>query len=140
MSADDLDQILALQRSAMTRLLRSEAIVRGDLDRAIAEITEAAASVMGVRRASVWRIDPTRTRIDCLDLFDAREATHVRGAQLHAVDAPRYFEAALTERCIVADDARGDPVPASSAPATSSSTTSPPCSTRRSSFAASWWV
>ncbi len=109
MSADGLDEILALQRSAMTRLLRSEAIVRGDLDRAIAEITEAAASVMGVRRASVWRIDPTRTRIDCLDLFDARKATHVRGAQLHAVDAPRYFEAALTERCIVADDARDDP-------------------------------
>jgi diguanylate cyclase (GGDEF)-like protein/PAS domain S-box-containing protein len=90
-------------------LLRSEAIARGDLPRALGEITEAAARVMGVRRASVWRVDETRTRIDCLDLFDAIERTHVDGAKIHAADAPQYFEAALTVRCIVADDARTDP-------------------------------
>jgi diguanylate cyclase (GGDEF)-like protein/PAS domain S-box-containing protein len=108
-SSTNLEEILALQRSAIGTLLRSDAIARGDLQRALAEITEAAARVMGVRRASVWHVDSTRTRIDCLDLFDAAEKTHVRGAQIHAGDAPRYFEAALTVRCIVADDARTDP-------------------------------
>lgn len=92
----------------MAGLLRSEAIARGDLAKSLAQITEAAARVLGVRRASVWRVDGTRKRIDCLDLFDATEKTHVSGAQIHAADAPHYFEAALTERCIVADDARRD--------------------------------
>ena len=62
-----------------------------------------------VARASVWRVDAKRTRIDCLDIFEAAGRSHTSGARIRAADAPCYFEAALTERCIVADDARIDP-------------------------------
>lgn len=104
-----LEDALALQRGALGSLLRSEAIAKGDLTSALREVTEAASHVIGVARASVWRVDATRTRIDCLDLFEVAGRSHASGVQIHAADAPRYFEAALTERCIVADDARTDP-------------------------------
>ncbi len=108
-AGSSLEEILALQRHAMTGLLRSQAIAQGSLDEALEQITEAAANVLSVHRASVWRVDPTRTRIDCLDLFDSAANGHQHGASIHRADVPNYFEAALKERCIVAHDAQTDP-------------------------------
>lgn len=104
-----VEDVLSFQRDVITHLLRSPALGHGDVDTALLLATEAASRLLGVRRASVWRFDPARTRIDCLDLFDAETGEHARGLALFQADAPAYFAAALQERCIVAHDAREDP-------------------------------
>lgn len=104
-----LEDVLTLHRDAVAGLLRSRAIAAGDVDAALPEITEAAAGLLSVRRASVWRFDDPRTTIECLDLFDAHDRSHSRGIVLTRESAPAYFEAALGERCITAHDARTDP-------------------------------
>ncbi len=104
-----VEDILTLQRDAIAGLIRSPALGSGDVEAALIQITEAAARLLDVRRASVWRFDERRTRIDCLDLYDAQVDRHERGASLGFDLAPAYFEAAVQERCITAHDALADP-------------------------------
>lgn len=104
-----VENVLGLHRDVVAGLLRSDAIAHGDVDAALPLITEAAARLLGVQRASVWRLDADRTRIDCLDLHDAHAGTHTRGMSLARGDAPTYFAATLEERVITAHDARTDP-------------------------------
>jgi diguanylate cyclase (GGDEF)-like protein/PAS domain S-box-containing protein len=104
-----VEDVLSLQRDVIADLMRSRALMEGDVNAALTHVTEAASRLLSVRRASVWRFDEARTRIDCLDLFDAMTGQHHQGARILAVDAPSYFEAMGEERCIVAHDARTDP-------------------------------
>lgn len=101
--------LLGVQRGVVANLLRSDAFARGDADAAVRQITEAAARLMGVARASVWLFDKEKESISCLDLFDEGRNLHENGLTLYAKDAPNYFVAAREERVIRADDARNDP-------------------------------
>jgi serine phosphatase RsbU (regulator of sigma subunit) len=88
-------------------LTESDALGRGELDRSLREITEAAAAGLGVSRVSVWFYDEGRTSIVCRDLFQAGE--HSAGVELRASDFPAYFAALADDRTITADDARSHP-------------------------------
>lgn len=104
-----IQALLGLQREVVASLLRSEAFATGDAATALRQITEAAARLLSVNRASVWRFNDDRTSIECLCLYDAERKVHEKGIVLYAKDAPRYFEAATQERVISADNARTDP-------------------------------
>jgi hypothetical protein len=71
-------------------------------------VTEASANTLGVSRASVWLYDPSKTRIDCLDLFEAATNCHSAGLTLEAKHYPAYFTALLAERTIAAQHAHTD--------------------------------
>lgn len=101
------DQLRANQHALMT-LARSEALSEGQLDAALAEITETAARMLGSGRASVWRYTDDRHSIACIDLFRVDENLHERGIELDAADYPAYFEALLEQRVISAHDAHTD--------------------------------
>ncbi|MBX3128022.1 MAG: diguanylate cyclase [Polyangiaceae bacterium] len=103
-----VEDVLSLQRDVIEKLIRSPALAEGDLEVAIGLITESAARLLGVRRASVWRFDAERTRIDCLDLYDGELMTHQSAMSLSRDDAPAYFDATQQARCIVVGDARAD--------------------------------
>jgi diguanylate cyclase (GGDEF)-like protein/PAS domain S-box-containing protein len=107
-SSRQVEDLLHPYRKVLARLRRSDAVTRGDLDQALAQVTELAAQVLQVPRASVWRIAGSGSRIECLDMFLREEAKHVTMSSLERRDAPAYFEALETERCIVAEDARID--------------------------------
>ena len=89
--------------------MRLDALTRGDIDSALAQLTELATELLRVERASVWRFDKHGLSIECLDLFERGPRRHSRGTIITQEQAPRYFEALLRERCIAADDARVDP-------------------------------
>ncbi len=89
--------------------MRSDALTRGDVSAALRELTELAAELLRVERASVWRFDKSRQTIECVDLFRVSEGTHGAGITVSRPQAPSYFDALATERCIVADDAHHDP-------------------------------
>ena len=101
--------LLEPERIVLSALMHSSALARGDARAAVAEATEAAANLFGVRRASVWLFRHEPARIECIDLFDAKLSEHTSGATLFQQDAPAYFTAARAERVIAASEARTDP-------------------------------
>lgn len=101
--------LLERERTVLASLMRSPALAGGNALAALRQATEAAAELLGVRRASVWRFDDEHTTIECLDLFDAETREHSSGATLYARDAPAYFAATSQQRVIAADEARTDP-------------------------------
>lgn len=96
-------------QAALMKLAHSQAIRTGKLDLALREITQTAAQILRVSRASVWRYDEDRSAIVCLDLYRTNEDVHERGVELGKADFPAYFEALRQERTIAAHDAHTDP-------------------------------
>ena len=108
-SSRRIQQRLNEERQLLARLMRLDALTRGDIDSALAQLTELATELLRVERASVWRFDKHELSIECLDLFEAGPRRHSHGAIISREQAPRYFDALMKERCIAADDARVDP-------------------------------
>lgn len=120
-----VEQQLRRQAQALMVLAKSKKIDQGDLKAAIKEITEVAASILEVERASIWiyyknssedtipfwfynKISD-RSRIQCLNLYQQTLSCHTAGMELTAANYPAYFQALATECTIAADDAHIDP-------------------------------
>ncbi|MBD2415920.1 histidine kinase [Nostoc calcicola FACHB-389] len=93
----------------LTQLAKNQTLYQGDLKAALSAIAETATKNIGVERASIWLYDETRTKIQCLDLFQASRNQHSEGVSLSAVDYPVYFAALQQDQPIVADNAHIDP-------------------------------
>ena len=99
---------LQKQKSALIDLAKNKALNQGDLTKALQEITETASRTLEVARSSVWLYDRTKSKIECLDLFDRTLNQHSDGLELAAADYPVYFQALREERAIAAFDAQKD--------------------------------
>ena len=105
---DPASEALWRQSEALLDLARGQAATQALEDR-LWEITETAASVLSLARASVWTLDEERTRLTCADFYSAIRDGHDSGQAQSARDYPLYFAALHSERPIVAHDARADP-------------------------------
>ena len=74
----------------------------------LAQVTETAAATLRVQRVNVWLYDQDRTRVECIEAYDAREGAHSRGDVLLAKEYPHYFVALEALRSIAAVDAEND--------------------------------
>ncbi|MEG4066768.1 adenylate/guanylate cyclase domain-containing protein [Microcoleus sp. Pol11C2] len=99
---------LQKQKSALIDLAKNKALNQGDLTKALQEITEAASRTLEVARSSVWVYDRTKSKMECLDLFDCTLNQHSHGLELAAADYPVYFQTLREERAIAAFDAQND--------------------------------
>ncbi|HEV8549921.1 MAG TPA: PAS domain S-box protein, partial [Polyangiaceae bacterium] len=97
------------QRQLLARLMKLDALTRGDINAALSQVTELATDLLRVERASVWLFDKHRLSIECLDLFESTARKHSRGVVIAREQASRYFEALSRERCIAAHEAQKDP-------------------------------
>jgi diguanylate cyclase (GGDEF)-like protein/PAS domain S-box-containing protein len=104
-----IQQRLNDHRQLLARLTRLEALNRGDIEAALAQVTELASELLHVARASFWRFDAHNLTLRCENLFIADKREHESGLLISREQAPRYFEALTRERCIAADDACMDP-------------------------------
>jgi GAF domain-containing protein len=104
---------LRLQLETFLDLMTQRALVFDSFPEAARRVTEAAATGLSVGRASVWLLDaaeaPSEKKLVCVDLFDAKQREHSAGLELFSADFGPYFEAMLSERAILAADARTDP-------------------------------
>jgi PAS domain S-box-containing protein len=94
------------QRDALLALMMAPA--DASVDAAFHRITEVAARTLGVARVSIWRYDAGCGAIRCVDLYEADSGRHSSGAELTAVDHPKYFAALARTEVIAADDAHTD--------------------------------
>ena len=102
------DGSLDARRMALADLMRSPALGKGDIRRAVRQITETAARLIDVERTSVWRLVDGGSALECIDLYERSPGRHSAGLRIRAADAPRYFAALQLERAIRAHDARTD--------------------------------
>jgi diguanylate cyclase (GGDEF)-like protein/PAS domain S-box-containing protein len=108
-SSRSLQARLTDQRQLLARLMKLDALTRGDINSALSQVTELATELLRVERASVWRFDAARSSIECLDLFEAGPRRHSKGVVIEREQAERYFEALSEARCIAAAKASEDP-------------------------------
>jgi diguanylate cyclase (GGDEF)-like protein/PAS domain S-box-containing protein len=103
-----LDDIFHSVRALIARLTRSTAFESGDVEGALAQLTEASATALQVERTSVWQFNPDRSELICLDLYERTPKRHGKLPPLRSCDTPRYFRALAEERTVAAHDARAD--------------------------------
>ncbi|MFC6887998.1 PAS domain S-box protein [Halorubrum trueperi] len=106
------------QRETLLELATDEAVVNGEFDAAIRQITETTAEVLDVDRVNVWLsetagVTPSSTAdgaaLVCVDNYDRRTGDHDGGMRLRTGEHPTYVEALETNRAIAVDDAADDP-------------------------------
>jgi PAS domain S-box-containing protein len=105
----ETDGRLRRQNAILVELTRSELLFSGDLEAAVRLITERAARTLGVARAGVWLYDEGRTKLRCVDAYDAANANHSAGFEWDASDYPEFFRALEQGRSMAADNALTDP-------------------------------
>jgi diguanylate cyclase (GGDEF)-like protein/PAS domain S-box-containing protein len=104
----DIEEEIYARRKALADLMHSKVLGQADVSQAFKQITETAAEVLEVERASVWRLIDSGGGIECIDLYERSQKRHASGVRIMAADVPRYFKALQTERAIRAHDARTD--------------------------------
>lgn len=100
---------LRRQSQILVELARSKTQNEGNLEAAIAEITEAAANTLAVERVGVWLYNSNQTEITCINLYERTERLHSCESLLLTAPYPKYFQALETERAICVDHAITDP-------------------------------
>jgi diguanylate cyclase (GGDEF)-like protein/PAS domain S-box-containing protein len=108
-SEREIGEALLKQRRLLTDLTKSEALMRGDVAAAIAQVTEVATNILQVERASVWTVRDGGARIECVNLFERSRGVHSSGNVLREAEFPSYFRALGEQRTIAAADASADP-------------------------------
>ncbi|NUO52756.1 MAG: GAF domain-containing protein [Polyangiaceae bacterium] len=99
---------LRKQLDSLVDLMAQRSIMLGDVNETARRIDELASAVLSVARVSVWLYDDRRTKIVCLDLFEAESRKHSAGLELHSRDFGPYFDALQNESTIMAHDAQTD--------------------------------
>jgi GAF domain-containing protein len=100
---------LRAQVTALMRVARAESLGRGDLDRALRQITETAAESLIAERTGVWLYSPDYASLYGVDVFSRTTRTHERGQQIRKAACPVYFGALRGGGFIAAHDAQADP-------------------------------
>jgi len=101
---------LQRENEALARLSRRRFSQAGDLDEALAEITEAAAETFAVEYASVWLLDEDAAFMRCADSYQRSLHRHASGAAERAEDYPDLSRALEeTERTLAVEEMATDP-------------------------------
>jgi signal transduction histidine kinase len=92
----------------LSALLHSDALRGGATAEHFAAVTETITAALGVARAGIWRLDPSRGVYRCLDLYDARPQAHLPAPEL-PLDSIGHFIASLErDKVMASDDIRQD--------------------------------
>jgi two-component system, cell cycle sensor histidine kinase and response regulator CckA len=94
--------------SVLGALGRSADVGRRSMEDILRSVAEAASRTLQVARVNVWLYDVERTRVRCIEAYDARTGAHTNGEELLASDYPRYFAALDRLRNIAALNAEHD--------------------------------
>lgn len=93
----------------LVKLTKNKGIGQGNLSVALKAITKATARMLGLGRVSVWLYDESRSKIECLNLFDLDANRYSEGMELAIEDYPSYFKALQSKGSVVSSDVLSDP-------------------------------
>ncbi|MGB5968403.1 MAG: ATP-binding protein [Spirulinaceae cyanobacterium] len=104
----EVESRLRRQQAGLVELATSENLYTGEINAAIAQITQLASRVLDVERTSVWFFNDDQSAIDCVDLYEKSLHHHSEGQKITLADCPNYFQALEQARVIAADDVYQD--------------------------------
>ncbi len=96
------------QIAALNALAQREHLQAEDLTAALRHVAETVARTLEVERVGIWRFNPDRSAIRCLELYESGPRRHSSGLELKVDEYPRYFDALAASEVVAADDARLD--------------------------------
>lgn len=105
MSPEDLQQGIA-------SLSRGAYFGEASLDMMLSILTESAANICGVERASIWALTDEQRELRCLELFERSTRQHSSGNTIDAIGHPAYFRALRDGTGIAVDDVYVHPLTA----------------------------
>lgn len=92
--------------NTLINLAMCRGILEGDKQVAYEEILSTTAQALNTSRVSIWHYHPGEHCIECMALFDKGSIKSEVGSKLHESDFGDYFKTMLSEKVIVATDAR----------------------------------
>ena len=96
----------------ISRLSRGAYLGEASLDMMLAILTESAANICGVERASIWALTEGQRELRCLELFERSTGRHSSGNTIDAIGHPVFFRALRDGACMAVDDAYIHPLTA----------------------------
>jgi PAS domain S-box-containing protein len=103
------EERLQKQNDALLSLMSRGTLFQSNLHKAIAEITEVSAALIGTERVSVWLYNEDYSEISCIDLYSQRDHNHSSGDRLRSEDFPTYKASHQKGNVIAAMDVYTDP-------------------------------
>lgn len=103
MSPEDLPQGIA-------RLSRGTYFGEASLDMVLRILTESAADICGVERASIWALTGDQRELRCLGLYERSRCLHSSGNTIDAIGHPVFFAALREGDYIAVDDVYQHPL------------------------------
>ncbi|MBI5817584.1 MAG: PAS domain S-box protein [Verrucomicrobia bacterium] len=103
------EEHLQKQNTALVALLSRGTLFQGDLQQAVAEITETSSALIGAERVSVWLYSEDYATIRCIDLYRQSDRQHTSGETLRSADFPDYTASHRKGEVIAAVDVSTDP-------------------------------
>src|SRR5690606_30928294 len=103
------DELRRREQQELVRIATSPAVIEGRINEAAQLITQAAANLLLVERASLWLLSEDNRSLVCVNLYERTPRRHSHGTSITASDYPRYCEALQAGRGIDASDAAPDP-------------------------------
>ncbi len=97
------------QQGFLAEIAVSDLVVTGDFRQLARTITEKAAEIVGVERASVWLFENDGRELTCFDLFDASARSHSSGQALKETEFRNEFAALKASRYVDVCNALADP-------------------------------
>lgn len=92
------------QNTLLLQLTKIPALVQGDFEIAIAEITEICCHQLEIPRISIWLHNLTRTNLECLDAYDLASHEHLKVTDIAGTKAADYLQMLVNERLITVSD------------------------------------
>lgn len=81
-----------MSQARIVELAADEAVVRGDLDKAIRRIAEVVTETLAVERFGIWMFESDGTELRCVHLFTRSQDRHASGPVLRIEDHPGFFQ------------------------------------------------
>lgn len=102
------EQYANLYNDVIKELTLSKAVLTGDLDTSLREISEVAASVLNVERASIWLFDIGHAVIQCKNMYERTPDTHKIGPEFLVTKFPTYFGEINKNNTVAVNDVEKD--------------------------------
>lgn len=95
--------------NTLINLAMCKGILEGDKQMAYEQILSTTAHALHTSRVSIWHYQPEERCIECMALYDKDAGANQVGTKLYEKDFDEYFKAMLSEKVIIAEDARQHP-------------------------------
>ncbi|MGB0129383.1 MAG: PAS domain S-box protein, partial [Rhodocyclaceae bacterium] len=98
-----------LHSQLIGQISAAESAIDGDVPGFARELTATLGQSLGIERVSVWLMDPTGTRLTCVDLYELTSGNHSQGMVLEEDAFRNEFQALVNARYVDASEPFADP-------------------------------